>query len=119
MKKLICLFGLAGTLLFSSCSQQYDAEGLVKDFVEENAVNPDGMNILKFSKLNTTKVIKDSLIQDMQQRENPMFKKGIKYATSTSGSMLYFLRMEYVYENDTLQHTFYLDEQLQQVVAFK
>ena len=120
MKRLITLASLLGVLLFVSCGQQYDAECLVKDFVKQNALNPDKVDILSFSKLNTTKVIKDSLVQDMQQRESPVFKSGINYAMKTSGNMLYFIRMEYVYdEGDTLKQTFYLDEQLEQVVAFK
>ena len=33
--------------------------------------------------------------------------------------MLYLIRMNYVYQDDTLWHTFYLDEKLEHVVAFK
>ena len=107
------------SLLITACGRQGDAESLVKDFISQNAVNPEKVVLLDFGNLDSTKVIKDSVIQTLQERENPVFKKGINYAVKTSGHMLYFLRTQLVYEGDTLRQTFYLDEQLQQVVAIK
>ncbi len=104
---------------FTSCSRQGTAERLVKEFVAQNAVDPDEMVTLSFGELDSTKVIRDSLILDMQTRENPLFKKDIDYAVKTSGRMMYFVRMKFTYRNDTLQHTFYMDEALRQVIAFK
>jgi hypothetical protein len=48
-----------------------------------------------------------------------VFKKDVKYGSEQSGRMLHLLRINYAYEGDTLTNTFYLDEQLQHVVAFK
>jgi len=105
--------------LLTACGQQQDAENLVKEFIAENAISPNQIDIVSFGKLDSTKVIHDSLIVDMQQRENPVFKKDVKYSSEQSGHMLYLLRISYAYEGDTLTNTFYLDEQLQHVVAFK
>jgi hypothetical protein len=107
------------SLLATSCGRQSDAENLVKDFISQHATNPDKIVLLDFSDLDSTKLIKDSVIQVLQERENPLFKKDISYAVKTSGRMLYFLRTQLVCEGDTLRQTFYLDEQLQQVVAIK
>lgn len=107
------------SLLITACGRQGDAESLVKDFISQNAVDPEKVVLLDFGNLDSTKVIKDSVIQTLQERENPVFKKDINYAVKTSGRMLYFLRTQLVYEGDTLRQTFYLDEQLQQVVAIK
>jgi hypothetical protein len=54
----------------------------------------------------------------MRHRGAPGFKTGISYAEPPKGDLLY-LRMKYVMKGDTLQNTFYLDQEAQEVVAFK
>ena len=54
----------------------------------------------------------------MRQRGAQGFKKGIKYGEIPQGDLIY-LRMQYVKDGDTLSNTFYLDEKLASIVAFK
>ena len=105
-------------LLFASCGQQYQAEKTVEAFVDENAENPDLVTKRDFADLGTTRHISDSLVNVMRQRGAEHFKESISYPAIPQGD-LYYLRMRYVYEGDTLQNTFYLNEELTEVVAFK
>ena len=105
-------------LLFASCGQQHKAENLVSDFVAENMENPSAINDKDYADLGTTRHISDSLITLMRQRGASGFKKGITYGKMPSGD-LYFLRMSYISNGDTLQNTFYFDSELSGVVAFK
>ena len=105
-------------LLFASCGQQYKAEQRVKAFIEENMENSAEISSRDFADMGTTRHINDSLIQLMRHRGAPGFKKEISYAQVPSGD-LYYLRMKYIHQGDTLQNTFYLDSELNQVVAFK
>lgn len=118
MRKLYIIIGVVCPFLLSSCGKQYSAESTVKDFIKENALAPEKMEVLKFGKLNSTSIIKDSMLQNMQSQKNPLYKESTTFAPR-QGATLFFVRMEYVYENDTLQQTFYLDESLEKVVAFK
>ena len=106
-------------LLFASCGRQHDAEQTVKAFVEANMEN-GGKDISNrdFADLGTTRHIKDSIILVMRQRGAQHFKRSITYPALSEGE-LYYLRMSYVHQGDTLQNTFYLNQDLTEVVAFK
>lgn len=106
-------------LLVTSCGQQHTAEGLVSDFIETNALHPEKMIEREFQRLDSTRFVNDSAISVMQAKENDLFKSDISYEVATAGQMLYYLRVKYVYEGDTIRNTFYLDEQLEHVVSFK
>ena len=54
----------------------------------------------------------------MRERGAERFKKGISYGQTPEGD-LFYLRMRYVHKGDTLQNTFYLNQELTEVVAFK
>ena len=106
-------------LLFASCGRQHSAEQTVKAFIEANMENSgDDISNRDFSDLGTTRLISDSLIQLMRHRGAPLFKQGISYPDAPDGE-LYYLRMSYVHKGDTLQNTFYLNQELNEVVAFK
>ena len=105
-------------LLFASCGQQYHAEKAVEAFVEANAENPEAMTHRDYADLGTTRHINDSVISIMRERGAQGFKKGITYGQMPEGD-LFYLRMRYVHEGDTLQNTFYLNQELTEVVAFK
>ena len=105
-------------LLLVSCGQQYHAERTVEDFVDANAEAPEAMTRRNFADLGTTRHINDSLISIMRQRRAEHYKKDIKYPDVPQGD-LYYLRIRYVHEGDTLQNTFYLNQELTEVVAFK
>ena len=113
------IIGVASIFFMSSCGQQHDAECLVDAFLEENAVHPEKIENRNFLKLDSTKLISDSLIDVFQHRKNELFKPNIKYAVNNSGRMLYYIRMNFTYEGDTLYQTFYIDESFGHIVAFK
>ena len=106
-------------LLITACGQQKDAEQLVERFIEQYAVAPEKIGTVVFQNIDSTKLISDSLIGAMQQRPNSIFKEGIDYPVKSGGRMLYFIRMNFTYEGDTLRQTFYMDEALEHIVAFK
>ena len=112
--------GLAAlVLLLASCGQKHKATRLVEDFIEQYALQPDEIEHRDYEHFDSTKVISDSLLQSMQAKENPLFRHPIPYPVTKSGRMLYLLRMNYVHKGDTLWHTFYIDEGLEHIVAFK
>ncbi len=106
-------------LLFCSCGKQNTAEGLAEDFIEEYALAPEKILYREYADVDSTKRLNDSIILSMQARGHELYKKEIPYPVKTCGRMLYYLRMQYVYEGDTMHNTFYLDENLEQVVSFK
>lgn len=105
-------------LLFASCGRQHKAESLAKDFVAENMENPSAISGKDFADIGTTRHLNDSLITVMRQRGASGYKKGISYGEMPTGD-LYYLRMSYISNGDTLQNTFYFDSELSEVVAFK
>ena len=107
-----------GGLLFASCGRQYTAEQTVKDFVAENMQDGVETSGVDFADLGTTRHINDTLVAKMRKNGAEQFKSGIKYGEAPSGD-IYYLRMKYLHEGDTLQNTFYLDSELEEVVAFK
>ena len=112
------IIGISALLLFTSCGQQHKAESLASDFVAENMVDPSAISGKDFADLGTTRHLSDSLIKVMRQRGAANFKKGISYGKIPTGD-LYYLRMSYISNGDTLQNTFYFDPELSEVVAFK
>ena len=114
----IIIIGISVLLLFASCGQQHKAESLAKDFVAENMEDPSAISGKDFTDLGTTRHISDSMITVMRQRGAVGFKKGISYGEKPTGD-LYYLRMSYICNGDTLQNTFYFDSELKEVVAFK
>ena len=106
-------------LLFMSCGQQHDAEQLVEQFIDQYAVAPEQIENRSFQDLDSTKLISDSLIGVMQQRHHELFKNGIDYPVQSAGRKLFFLGMYFTYQGDTLRQTFYIDESLEHIVAFK
>ena len=112
------ILGISALLLFASCGQQHQAEQTVKAFVEENMEQPDKITSRDFADLGTTRHLSDSIINVMRQRGARLFKKGITYGPIPSGD-LYYLRINYISDGDTLQNTFYLNQELTEVVAYK
>jgi len=105
-------------LLSVSCGRQHDAEQTVKAFVEANMLEGIQISNHDFADLGTTRHINDSLIQLMRHRGAELYKQGITYSKAPQGEF-YYLRMRYVHDGDTLQNTFYLNQELTEVIAFK
>ncbi|MBQ6379129.1 MAG: hypothetical protein IJJ56_10095 [Prevotella sp.] len=110
--------GILALLLFVSCGQQYHAENTVEAFVEANMEQHDKIMHRDYADIGKTRHINDSVINVMRQRGAQGFKKDITYGQMPEGD-LFYLRMRYVLEGDTLQNTFYLNHELTEVIAFK
>ena len=110
--------GLFNVLLFASCGQQYKAESTVKDFIEENMETVNQISGRDFADLGKTRHLNDSLIGVMRQNGAQGLKKGTPSPAIPQGD-LYYLRMRYISGSDTLQNTFYLNDELTEIIAFK
>ena len=117
MKKFILLFTV--TLLMMSCSEQYKAKGVVKDFLKENLTSTD-YSTQRFSDVDSTPQLTPEKVVLLHQQAQALkpFKKTISYPSYKKKSMLKYTRMMLKANDDTLHCTFYLDNELQQVVAF-
>ena len=116
---LYIIIGVSTLLLLASCGQRYEAKQLAKDFVDTYAVNPEKIDITDFSKLDSTKVISDSLVQVLRKKADPLFKNGIKYTAEKQGDKLLYIRMRFNYEGEEMAKTFYFDPDLEGIVMFK
>ena len=108
-------------LLFASCGQQHQAKNVIETFIYENINEPSAVNGLKISKFDSTRVVNDSVIKRMRQHADTIqrFSKHIKYADMTAVRKLFVARVTYSFYGVECSDTYYLDDQLSSVVAFK
>jgi hypothetical protein len=106
-------------LLLASCGQRHTAMKLAEDFIEQNATSPDNIQQRNFGKLGQTNKLNDSVVAQLQTQATDFLKPGISYPAYQQGDTLFFIRMSYVCNNETLSHTFYADKQLEHIVAVK
>ena len=111
---LLCL----SVLFVASCGKQHTAEQTVKDFVAQNMKDGIETQRIGFGDLGTSRHINDSLVTKMRKNGAELYKSGIAYGQVPTGEV-YYLRMKYLHQGDTLQNTFYLDSELKEVIAFK
>lgn len=113
---IICIMTVC---FLAACSERHTAISKVKDFIEENTLTPEKIKNKQFGRLGTTHLLNDSIITSLRQRAAEYCKPGTVYPEYHQGDTLYYILMNYTYEGDTLSHTFYLDQQLEHVVAAK
>lgn len=120
MKRLYIIIGI-GLLLFASCGQQHQAKEIIKEFVNQYAVEPSARSSISIVKFDSTKVLSDSIINLMRINADTIqrYQKSIKYAEGSTGQKLYIARITYSIHDVEYSDTYYLDEQLTRVVAFK
>lgn len=108
-------------LLAVSCGRQHDAESLVKDFMQENMHNYSAISAVNFKKMDSTRYLKDSIITKIRKTAETaaLYKKGIKYNDNTPGKKLIVLRVEYKVDDNEHSDTYYLNDELTHIVAFK
>ena len=114
------IIGIMAMLLLASCGRQHQAKGIVKDFVKAYAT--EEIDINSFSDLDSTKVISDSLLQEIRLRaEKDTLFKDVKLGSIPLSTTLLFIRMRYQLSGDTLEQsrTFYFDKDLTGIIAFK
>ena len=120
MKRLYIIIGIA-LLLFASCGQQHQAKEVIKEFINLHAVNPLAHSSISIAKFDSTKVLNDSVINLMRTNADTIqrYQKSIKYAEGNIGKKLYVARITYSINDIEYSDTYYLDELLTRVVAFK
>ena len=120
MKRLYIIIGI-GLLLFASCGQQHQAKVLIQEFVDQHAVEPSSYSSISIVKFDSTKVLNDSIITAMRANAaaTQRYQKSIKYAKGAIGQKLYVARITYSINGVEYSDTYYLDDQLTRVVAFK
>ena len=109
-------------LLFASCGQQHQAKEVIQAFVDEHVTEPASRSSISIVKFDSTRVLNDSIIQAMRANADTILRysaKPIKYDESPARRKLYVARITYTIHGAEYSDTYYLDEQLSHVVAFK
>jgi hypothetical protein len=117
MKHIYIIIGVA-LLLFASCGRQQTAKSIVKDFMETYVEDYSKVSYLDFYDIDSTRNISDSLIQVLHGRTPAHFSRNINYQ-QRGGKTLWHIRTRYMMNEDTCSATFYIDQKLTGVVAFK
>ncbi len=108
-------------LLFVSCGQQHQAEKVIQEFMDVHAADPSALSSITIVKFDSTRVIADSVIMSMRQKADTIqrYKKSIQYTDGTNIKKLFVARITYTINTAEYSDTYYLDEQLSRVIAFK
>ena len=120
MKRFYIILGI-GLLLFASCGQQHQAKEVIREFMEQNVKDASSRSSISVVKFDSTKVLSDSIIYLMRHNADTIqrYQKGIKYAEGVIGGMLYVARITYSINGVECSDTYYLDDLLTRVIAFK
>ncbi len=107
--------------MLSACSNEDKAHSLVKDFLNDN-LSVD-FSIDSYQRFDSTKMVTPAAVQKMRESvtEIKMYENKPTFADYTEGQQLLYLRVKFTLDDDTTKYvqTFYLDNQLQGVVAVK
>ena len=121
MRKFLLSITLAAMTLLSACSNEDKAHSLVKDFLNDN-LSVD-FSIDSYQRFDSTKMVTPAAVQKMRESvtEIKMYENKPTFADYTEGQQLLYLRVKFTLDDDTTKYvqTFYLDNQLQRVVAVK
>ena len=117
MKRLLIMM-LAAAML-TGCGKQYKAKQTVKSFLKENMDSDDySRKFLAFdSTINVTPLAISRMHADAGKL--PQFKKSMKYAPVENRRAMMFQKVQLKSKKDTIQLTFYLDNDAGNVIAFK
>lgn len=125
MKKYIVILLMGLVVLATSCGQQHQAQGLVKDFLNEN-LNGSDCSFERFSRISQTAMIDANKIMQLRKEmaNSPNMKRGISYQEGDFPDTLLYIRATYKLTdiNGTKQEftqTFYMDKELTRIIAFK
>lgn len=120
MKRFYIIIGI-GLLLFASCGQQHQAKEVIREFMEQNVKDASSRSSISVVKFDSTKVLSDSIIYLMRHNADTIqrYQKGIKYAEGVIGGKLYVARITYSINGVECSDTYYLDDLLTRVIAFK
>ncbi|MGP1480851.1 MAG: hypothetical protein ACTTJL_04025 [Hoylesella enoeca] len=113
------LFASLAAVFLSSCGEQYKAKQLVSNFLDRSLAEKD-FSIENCSKLDSTYYVTDSTLNAMRaaSRKDAPFIRA-RYEGVKRSKKLLFIRIDYTNNGRKHTQTFYMDDRLQHVVAFK
>ena len=119
MRKSIYIIGVI--LLLASCGQQHQAKGVIQDFVNQYVSKPSSLSSISIVKFDSTRVLSDSVIARIRANADTIkrYSAPVKYSDRPMGRKLYVARISYAINGTEYCDTYYLDEQISHVVAFK
>lgn len=105
--------------LLAGCGQEHQAKNLVESFLDNN-LKDNHYSIEDCSKLDSTFYVSDNMIKVMRNdAANIGTFKQIKYPDRGKTDKLLFIHVKYKLAEKTWEQTFYMDDNLNQVVSFK
>ena len=118
---LYIIIGVSLLLLSVSCGQQHQAKTVIEEFVDQYATDPDSRSSISIVRFDSTKVLNDSVISRMRANADTIkrYRKVIRYADGAPTRKLFIARITYTIDTTEYSDTYYLDELLTRVVAFK
>lgn len=116
---VVAVLASLSTLTFTSCYDNHEAKELVKEFLDNNLKNQD-YTAEYFSKVDSTFVISDSVLNDMRNKaQSSGLFKSLKFGDRGNSRRLNYIKVRYVNGNDTIKQTFYFDNMTTCVVGVK
>lgn len=109
-------------VMICSCTNTNKAQRLVNKFMKDNMEDTVRLTNVTFSKLDSTTRVNDSTLKAMLAETNriPLYKKNITFNQKATYPLM-FISVTYNTQNDATvrQQTFYIDKELQGIVAMK
>ena len=120
-RSLYIIIGVTLVLLSVACGQQHQAKQVIQAFVDQYAVDPSSRSAVSIAKFDSTFVLSDSAIYRMRANADTIkrYQKAIRYAEGAVSRKLFIARVTYTIDTTEYSDTYYLDDQLTHVVAFK
>ena len=112
---LITIAALA-LLLTTSCTEQQRAERVVASFLEEQLTDAEGLEIEKFYKIDSTRIITQLSKQALNSGH---YKQNSTLSSPRKEKKLIISRVDYKLKGKPYQDTYYLDADIEHVVAVK
>ena len=108
-------------LLSVSCGRQHQAKQVIQDFIDQYAAEPSACSSISIVKFDSTQTVNDSIIGRMRANADTIqrYQKSIKYADGAISKKLFIARITYTVNDAEYSDTYYLDDQISRVVAFK
>ena len=119
MKRVIISVSAALSVLLSGCGQGYKVHKLVENFLEQQ-MNVAGYDVVEWGKIDSTFRVSSDVLAQMRHQGNLLIKRTLPYQAPTN--KLNYITVKYVKTGavqDTVSQTFYLNDQMTGVVAFK
>ena len=120
-RALHIIIGVTLVLLSVSCGQQHQAKEVIQEFVDQYAADPSSRSSISITKFDSTFVLSDSVIYRMRTNADTIkrYQKAIRYTDGDISRKLFIARISYTIDTTEFSDTYYLDDHLTRVVAFK